>query len=114
MTWEYLGDQGEVSIYWAAEAEIPNDATAHGDIDSQGRPIIAHSESGNHHVLERPVQVRFQPGMDTLYALLNEPNKLIQDCANGHGEHNLPAGIAKFVLNQMYDPFTAQAHRVAD
>jgi hypothetical protein len=113
MKWTYIGDQGEVSIY-IAQGALPPGLEPHAPVDKQGRPIIAHSESGNHHVLERPVKVYAQPGMDTLYALLEQPTALIQDAPNPHGQHSLPACIAKFVINQEYDPWSEEIRRVAD
>lgn len=110
----YLGDQGELAIYLVEGGEIPADATPHTDVDIKGRPIIAHSEKGNHHVLERPVEVKYHAGMDTLYALLDAPMQLIQDCPDAHGSHTLPAGLIMFVPAQEYDPFAEQVRRVAD
>lgn len=110
----YLGDQGELAIYHIIDGEVPADAVPHTDADKHGRPIIAHSEKGNHHVLERPVEVRYHKGMDCLYALLDAPTQLIQDCPDAHGSHTLPAGLIQFVPAQEYDPFAEQARRVAD
>lgn len=110
----YLGDQGEVAIYLVEDGSIPTGAVDHTDVDSKGRPIIAHSEKGHHHVLERPVKVKYDAGMDTLYALLDQPTQLIQDAPDAHGSHALPAGLIMFVLTQEYDPFSEQARRVAD
>lgn len=110
----YLGDQGELAIYLIEGGSIPADAIIHSDVDGKGRPIIAHSGKGNHHVLERPVEVKYHAEMDTLYALLEEPTALIQDCPDAHGSHVLPAGLIMFVPAQEYDPFTEQARRVAD
>lgn len=114
MKTKYLGDQGEVAIYLVTEGDIPASAVAHDETDSRGRPIISHSEKGHHHVLERPAEVRFDASMDTLYALLDEPMQLKQDCADAHEKHDLPAGLIKFVIGQEYDPFLQQARRIAD
>lgn len=110
----YLGDQGELAIYLIEGGQMPVDTEPFTDVDSKGRPIIAHSEKGNHHVLERPVEVRHHKGMDCLYALLDQPTQLIQDCPDAHGAHTLPAGLIQFVPAQEYDPFSEQVRRVAD
>jgi len=78
--------------------------------------ILSHSESGNHHLLtdgellERPKQA----GMDCFYAILENPEKVIQDAAVPHEAQNLPAGFYDIRISREFDPFTQQARRVAD
>lgn len=80
--------------------------------------IISHSESGHHHVLtggevmERTSNV--PSGMQVLYAMLDEPAKLVQDAAIPHGSYDLPAGVFEFRISREYDPFAEQVRRVAD
>lgn len=78
--------------------------------------VLAHSESGNHHlltgggVLERPAKA----GMDMLYAILDAPEKVIQDATKPHEAQDLPAGVYDIRISREFDPFTQQARRVAD
>jgi hypothetical protein len=80
--------------------------------------IISHSESGHHHlltggdVMERTSNV--PKGMKILYAVLDNPEVLIQDAATPHGSHNLLAGFYEFRIAREYDPFAEQARIVAD
>ena len=112
-----LGAQGEISIF--AVGDLPNGLVPFTDQDKLGRPIISHSENGNHHLLDASgITVMEKPdapgGMRILYALLNEPTLLFQDAGDAHGEHILPAGVIEFRLAREYDPFSEQIHRVAD
>lgn len=80
--------------------------------------IVSHSESGHHHVLTRgevrELRENLPRGLKILYAILDEPGQLIQDAAVPHGHYDLPAGIYEFRLAREFDPFAAQARRVAD
>lgn len=107
--------QGEV---YARKIDKMPEGLPFDDFDKQGRPIIGHSESGHHHVLERAREVRVEPnppaGMRILYALLDEPTKLLQDAGDPHGEHVLDAGVYEFRIAREYDPLMEQARMVAD
>jgi hypothetical protein len=113
---EFLGAQGEITI--SAVSEVPRGLVPHTEKDKLGRPIISHSESGNHHVLDRVVEVLEHPeppaGMRILYALLDAPTALVQDADDAHGQHSLDAGIVEFRIAREFDPFTEQARQVAD
>lgn len=80
--------------------------------------IISHSESGHHHlltggdVMERTDNV--PAGMKQFYAILDAPQKFIQDAANPHGGYSLAPGIYRFDVSREFDPFAEQARRVAD
>ena len=52
--------------------------------------------------------------MRILYALLEEPTRLVQDAVDAHGQHDLPAGIYEFRIAREFDPFVEQARMVAD
>ena len=112
-----LGAQGEISIF-AVAGDIPDGLTPFVEVDKSGRPIISHSESGHHHVLERPAKVFEKQdapaGMRVLYALLDEPTDLIQSAPDAHGKHTLPAGLVEFRIAREFDPWTEQARQVAD
>ena len=118
MTRQNIGAQGEVMIF-RLEGSMPADAVGFNERDSQGRPIIAHSESGNHHILDGLVEVMEHPsppaGMRILYALLTEPVSLVQDAgADAHGKHDLEPGLYEFRISREFDPFAEQARQVAD
>lgn len=109
--------QGEITCF-PCEGTLPEGLVAMTEADRHGRPIISHSESGNHHVLDRAVTVLEKPdapeGMRILYALLDEPTQLIQDASDAHGKHDLPAGLYEFRIAREFDPFSEQVRRVAD
>ena len=114
---ETIGAQGEITIF-KVEGELPAGLVAHKEKDKQGRPIISHSESGSHHVLERDCEVLEHPnppsGMRILYALLDQPTALVQDADDAHGSHMLDAGWTEFRIAREFDPFMEQARQVAD
>lgn len=114
---EIIGAQGEISIF-RCEGAMPEGLVAMSEKDKLGRPIISHSESGNHHLLDRAVAVMEKPdapaGMRILYALIEEPTALIQDAIDAHGSHDLPAALCEFRIAREFDPFSEQARQVAD
>lgn len=117
MSKQIIGAQGEITI-------IKIDAPPEGFADMPKAQriaagwIISHSESGNHHVLtggevmERTVNV--PAGMQILYAILDAPEKLIQDAQVPHGHYDLPPGFYELRIAREFDPFAEQARRVAD
>ncbi len=116
MTKQIIGAQGEITII-KIDA-IPANITSR-PAERTGRGfIISHSESGHHHVLtggdvmERTTDV--PPGMQILYALLEEPAELVQDAATPHDGYRLEPGAYEFRISREYDPFAEQARRVAD
>ena len=112
-----IAAQGEITII-RCEGELPAGLVAHSEKDKLGRPIISHSESGNHHVLDAAVDVLEKPdapeGMRILYALLDRPTALIQDASDAHGSHLLEPGLYEMRIAREFDPFAEQARRVAD
>ncbi len=113
---EIIGAQGEITIFRVTT--LPDGLIPLAEKDKRGRPIISHSESGHHHVLDRAVDVLEKPnppaGMRILYALLDDPAALIQDADQPHGDHQLEPGIYEFRIAREFDPFTEQARMVAD
>lgn len=111
-----IGAQGEITIF--AVSALPEGLTPFTETDKAGRPIISHSEQGNHHLLDAAVEVLEKPnapeGMRILYALLDEPTRLFQDAGDAHGEHMLAPGLYEFRVAREFDPFMEQARRVAD
>lgn len=112
-----IGAQGEITIF-AIAGEMPQGLVAFSDTDKAGRPIISHSESGHHHLLDAAVDVLEKPdapeGMRILYALLDKPVRLFQDAPDAHGEHIIGPGLIEFRIAREFDPFAEQARRVAD
>lgn len=116
MTKQIIGAQGEITI-------IKIDAIPRGIETKRAERIakgwiISHSESGHHHlltggdVMERTSKV--PAGMQILYAILENPEALIQDAAVPHGGFDLPAGIYELRIAREFDPFAEQSRRVAD
>lgn len=108
-----IGAQGEIFIY--PVDQIP-EGESHSERLPDGRPIISHSENGNHHVINRPCAVIQDPqvGAEILYAIVDQPSMLIQDASNAHEAHDLPPGKYAFVKRREYDPFADEIRRVAD
>ena len=113
---EIKGAQGEITIFRVSE--LPAGLIPFGEKDKRGRPIISHSESGHHHILDRAVAVLERPnppaGMRILYALLEEPTALIQDADTPHDKHDLEPGAYEFRIAREFDPFSEQVRQVAD
>ena len=111
----YIGAQGEISIF-IIDAMPDNAARATIERTKNGA-IISHSKSGNHHILTGDADVLERPapaGMKILLALLDEPQKLIQDADIPHEHYDLAPGIYEFRIAREFDPFAEQARQVAD
>lgn len=116
MTKQIIGAQGEITII---KIDAMPDGIETKAAERAGKGwIISHSESGHHHILtggdvmERTSDV--PAGMQILYAILENPETLIQDAAAPHGGFDLEAGIYAFKIAREFDPFAEQARRVAD
>lgn len=111
-----IGAQGEITIVQIDK--LPDDMETKPVDASDGGCIISHSESGAHHVLtggnvmERTDNV--PEGMRMLYAVLENPEKLVQDAPTPHESYDLPPGIYEFRIAREFDPFAEQARQVAD
>jgi hypothetical protein len=109
-------DQGEVRVY-EIDA-IPSSAVLKPAEKSTVGWIVAHSESGHHHIctggelMERTNDV--PSGMRILYGILSEPEEFIQTAPSPHEKHLLPAGIYEFRCAREFDPFSEQARAVRD
>ena len=112
-----LPDQGELRI--DSVSALPSDLRP---TSVERRPdgfVMAHSESGNHHVLSGDVDVLertdTRTGMDILYAIVKEGGaKLWQDAGTPHKPVMLDEGIYSFRTKREYDPFAEEVRRVAD
>lgn len=111
-----IGQQGEVRI--VKIDAMPDGMSTKVVTRIAGGYIISHSESGHHHlltggdVMERTDKV--PAGMQVFYAILKEPQQLIQDSPTPHGGFALAPGIYRFDVSREFDPFAEQARRVAD
>lgn len=107
--------QGEISI--RRIRALPADVSPHAH--ENGRLIIGHSETGHHHVLDRPAQVfranSAPSGMRVLYAIVSEPNALVHERPfDTHETIGLEPGIYEFRLGREFDPYEAIARQQAD
>lgn len=113
---EYIGDQGEVSIF-KIDA-LPKDMVTKSVERCAKGYIISHSERGYHHVLvdgEVMEKTNNVPtGMRILYAIVNEPTSFIQDAPTPHEGYTLNPGIYMFKVAREHDHFINEARRVAD
>jgi hypothetical protein len=114
-TFQNRAAQGEIQIRRIAAVPVDVSALA----PENGKLIIGHSETGHHHVLERPAKVSVAKtapdGMRILYAILDEPNTLIHE--RGHDTHQplaLEPGIYEFRIGREFDPYAEIARRQAD
>lgn len=117
MTKQIIGAQGEITIIKISDAPANFQSMTKAE-RTKGGWIISYSESGHHHILtggdvmERTTNV--PEGMKILYAILENPERLIQDAQVPHGHFDLSAGIYEFRIAREFDPFAEQARQVAD
>ena len=113
---ECIGAQGEITIFRISK--LPDNVVASKVGRTSVGAIIAHSESGNHHILTGGADVLEHPsapaGMQILYAILDEPQSLIQDTTVPHETYNLSPSIYEFRIAREHDHFSEMARRVAD
>jgi hypothetical protein len=113
---EVIGAQGEITII-RIDAIPANIETKKAKRTEKGW-IISHSESGHHHFLTggevMECTTKVPAGMQILYAILNNPQALIQDAQVPHGGYDLPAGFYEFRIAREFDPFAEEARRVVD
>jgi hypothetical protein len=109
-----IHQQGEVRIY-EIDA-IPPSVTGKPAVKTKNGYIISHSEKGHHHLLTGGDVIEFTEldGMQVFYAILDAPEKLIQDCHGGHEPVNLVSKFYEFRIDREFNPFTEQVRRVAD
>lgn len=111
-----IGQQGECRI--AKIDSIPSGIKTRKATRIAKGYIISHSESGHHHlltggeVMERTNDV--PAGMQIFYAILDAPEKFVQDAPSAHGTYDLAPGIYEFTVSREFDPFAEQTRRVAD
>lgn len=116
MSKQIIGQQGEVLI--VKILELPKNLETRKPERVQSGFIISHSESGHHHVItggdvmERTNNV--PAGLQIFYAILDAPERFIQDAGSPHGAFDLEPGIYEFRVSREFNPFLDEARRVAD
>lgn len=109
--------QGEIQITRIGDVDAPLPSGANLSLDN-GKMVIGHSETGHHHVLERParvVEVTGGDGMRLLYALLEQPNALIHE--RDHDTHetiSLSPGVYEFRITREFDAYAQIARQQMD
>lgn len=114
---EHYARQGEVLILKMAEDILPDWPALPMEGDNL---IVGHSETGHHHVIERPAAVKIVAKPDTgamtvLRMIVTEPTRVIH--LRGHDTHRpveLPPGSYEIRGQQEYDPYAELARRAAD
>lgn len=113
--------QGEVYVRKLSAMPEGIETKEFTERNTNGDFIVAHSESGNHHLLEHEgVRVlertdNVPEGMRILLAIVEAPTNLRQDAAaDAHGSHAVVPGIYEMRIAREYDPLLEQARRVAD
>jgi hypothetical protein len=113
--------QAQGEVYARRIDKLPSGVDLTPMRPTDGRLIVAHSESGHHHtfaassveVLERPA-TRNSAGVEILYAIVKEPATLDQHAASPHGSLVFDPGIYELRIAREYDPLMEMARRVAD
>lgn len=114
---EHYARQGEVLILKITETALPDWPALTAE---NGQMIVGHSETGHHHVIERPdaVQIVAKPdsgAMTVLRMIVAEPTRVIH--LRGHDTHkpiDLPPGSYEIRGQREYDPYAEMARRAAD
>lgn len=115
---EIYARQGEVTIIRLSDdAEIPQWPKL---LPEGGNLIVGHSETGHHHVIERPaaVEIVAKPGsgaMAVLRMLVTHPTRIIHlRSTDTHAPIDLPPGKYEIRGQQEYDPYAEAVRRAAD
>ena len=96
---------------------VPVDDLPKGKTRQVQTQVVAHSESGHHHVVEATQAFEVLGDVDTadLYLRLYEPAKLVhQKTSDAHRTLDVPAGTWKVLKKTEYDPFSAVIRTVKD
>lgn len=114
---QHYARQGEVLILKLDDTALPDWPELQQE---SGHLIVGHSETGHHHVLERPEAVKIvaKPNtgaMTILRMIVSEPTRIIH--LRDHDTHapvDLPPGSYEIRGQQEYDPYAEMARRAAD
>lgn len=102
--------QGEIVL-------MPIKGLPEGATRKVSEQIVAHSESGHHHVVESEVSFEVSGDIDKeeLYLRLFEPAKLVhRKSFDMHRTLTVPKGDWKILHKTEYDPFSGLINRVKD
>lgn len=87
------------------------------EVQKVTKQIIAHSETGHHHVVESqsPFEVQGDIDKEDLYLRLFEPAKLVhKKITMKHKTLTVPAGLWKVIHKTEYNPFLGLIRKVKD
>ena len=88
------------------------DAASVTAVERDSAPVVGHSETGHHHVLECPVPVEVIHA-DGTYVRLSEPGTLVQlKETDRHRDLPVPAGLYSVLTKSQYDPFAVERRAV--
>jgi hypothetical protein len=96
---------------------LPVDKLPKGKTSKVTSKIVAHSETGHHHVVEASQEFEVMGSLEKqdLYLRLFEPAKLVHKKATEkHKDLVVPKGDWKILHKTEYDPFNSLIRRVQD
>lgn len=96
---------------------LPVDKMPKGKTTKVTAQIIAHSETGHHHVIEADQEFEVMGSLEkeNLYLRLFEPAKLVhKKTIDKHKTLTVPKGDWKILHKSEYDPFSQLVRRVQD
>lgn len=96
---------------------LPVDKMPKGKVTKVTKQIIAHSETGHHHVVEAKQEFEVMGSLEKedLYLRLFEPARLVHKKATEkHKDLIVPKGDWKILHKTEYDPFAGLIRRVQD
>lgn len=114
---EYYARQGEVSVFKIADDKLPDWPELARE---NGQMIVGHSETGHHHVIERPEAVKIvqKPdggAMSILRMIVSEPTRIIhQRDTHTHTPIPLDPGVYEVRGQIERDPYADAIRRAAD
>lgn len=114
---EHYARQGEVLILKVEDETLPDWPALAME---GGNLIVGHSETGHHHVIERPAAVKIvakQDGgaMTVLRMIVTEPTRVVHlRTHDTHAPVDLPPGSYEIRGQVEYDPYAEIARRAAD
>lgn len=102
---------GEVIL--KAVAELPKEAKL---IDKTNKYVVAHSETGHHHVLESTDKYEVYSWNGETYIKLGKLGTLFHEKtgADVHTPHKIQPAIYKVIIKQSYDYFEKRMANVRD
>lgn len=94
---------------------LPVDKLPKGKTVKVNNQIIAHSETGHHHVLEAETDFEVLEDRKDIYIRLFEPAKLThKKSVNQHRTLDIPTGTYKVIKKTEYDPWLKIKREVWD